>query len=386
MSNLVLYRKYRPQTFAEVVGQEHVVRTITNAVLSGMLSHAYLFTGPKGSGKTTIARILAKVVNCQNPKDTAKNSRAANRQAVSSCEPCNKCASCLEIMAGNSMDLIEIDAASHRGIDEMKELKQGIKFVPTKSQYRVFIIDEAHQLTKEAANALLKTLEEPPPHAIFVLATTEIHKMIPTIISRCQRFDFRKLCIEEIVKKLDFICKKEKIEIEKPALELIALNSGGAMRDAEGFLDQAITFSSAAKKEIKANDIKDLLGLVEINLVNDFFDFICAKKPAKAIEFLNEIIDKGSDVQEFSKSLVNYLRQGIILKVSGLKDIDNQSPIIVGLTKEEFQKLQKQTAGLKEDELHRIINLFMDAENKIKYSSIPQLPLELAAIESCGVV
>lgn len=378
MSNLVLYRKYRPQTFAEVVGQEHVVKTITNAVSSGMLSHAYLFTGPKGSGKTTIARMLAKVVNCKNP--------ISSKNLISSCEPCNKCASCLEIMAGNSMDLIEIDAASHRGIDEMRELKQGIKFVPTKSQYRVFIIDEAHQLTKEAANALLKTLEEPPAHAIFVLATTEIHKMIPTIISRCQRFDFRKLTIEEIVKKLNFICEKEKIKIEKPALELIALNSGGAMRDAEGFLDQAITFSIANKKEIKANDIKDLLGLVEINLVSNFFDFICAKKPAKAIEFLNEIIDKGSDVQEFAKSLVNYLRQGIILKVSELKDIDNQIPVIVGLTKEEFQKLQKQTAGLKEDELHRVINLFMDAENKIKYSSIPQLPLELAAIESCGVV
>lgn len=381
MSNLVLYRKYRPRTFAEVVGQEHVVKTITNAISSGMLSHAYLFTGPKGSGKTTIARILAKTVNCEHLISNIQNLK-------SNCEPCNKCPSCLEIMAGNSMDLIEIDAASHRGIDEMRELRDGIKFVPTKSQYRIFIIDECHQLTKEAANALLKTLEEPPAHAIFVLATTEIHKMIPTIISRCQRFDFRKLTIEEIVKKLDFICRKEKIKIEKPALELIALNSEGAMRDAEGFLDQAMTFSSANKKEIKAKDIKDLLGLVEINLVSNFFDFICEKKPAKAIEFLNELIDKGSDVQEFAKSLVNYLRQGIILKVSKLEnvDVDNQSPIIVGLTKEEFQKLQKQAAGLKEDELHRIINLFMDAENKIKYSSIPQLPLELAAIKSCGVV
>ena len=192
MANLVLYRKYRPQRFAEIIGQEHVVQTLSNAIVSNMISHAYIFSGPRGSGKTTIARILAKSANCRNREN-------------SQFEPCNQCSSCLEIMQGRSLDLIEIDAASHRGIDEIRELRDGIRFSPVKEKYKVFIIDESHQLTKEAVNALLKTLEEPPSHAMFILATTEIHKMIPTIISRCQRFDFRKLTLPEITKRLEIV-------------------------------------------------------------------------------------------------------------------------------------------------------------------------------------
>lgn len=366
--SLVLYRKYRPQTFSEIIGQEHVVQTLTNAICSGITSHAYLFAGPKGAGKTTIARLLAKAFNCHNRK---KNEF----------EPCNKCSSCLEIMQGNSIDLIEIDAASHRGIDEMRELRDGIKFAPTKSKYKVFIIDESHQLTKEAANALLKTLEEPPSHAIFILATTEIHKMISTIISRCQRFDFRKLTLSEIVKRLEIIIKKENAKVEKAALELIALNSSGSIRDAESLLEQVLTFSSdpSGKKEIKAEDIKDLLGLVEIGLISQFCDFIVEKKAAEAIDFLNEIFDRGLDLQEFIKSLINYLRQALILKLTGA---EAENPVIAGFTKEEFQKLTKQAATFKEQELRQILNLFLEAENKIKYSPIPQLPLELAIIEA----
>ncbi len=409
MANLVLYRKYRPQTFSEIIGQEHVVQTLTNALSRGMISHAYLFTGPRGSGKTTIARLLAKALNCQNRKEKEG-------------EPCNKCNSCLEIMESRSMDLIEIDAASHRGIDEIRELKDGIKFAPIKSKYKVFIIDESHQLTKEAANALLKTLEEPPSHAIFILATTEAHKMIPTIISRCQRFDFRKLTLPEIIKRLEIICEKEKIKvvesslhlpprllgggsvIEKTALELIALNSGGSLRDGESLLDQVLTFAGTLgrKGEIKAEDIKNLLGLVEVNMVSDFCDFIIEKKAPKAIQFLSEITDRGADIQEFAKALINYLRQSLILKIMGSQEetmakrtpsssspslsSEARYPIITGLTKEEFQKLQNQTANFKEEELKNILNLFLEAENKMKYSPITQLPLELAIIESCGVV
>jgi DNA polymerase-3 subunit gamma/tau len=362
MPNLVLYRKHRPQTFSEVIGQEHIVQTLTNAISSaGMVSHAYLFFGPRGSGKTTLARILAKAVNCQNRKEKSS-------------EPCNQCSSCLEIMQGNSIDLIEIDAASNRGIDEIRELRDGIKFAPTKSKYRVFIIDEAHQLTKEAANALLKTLEEPPVHVIFILATTEIHKMIPTIISRCQRFDFRRLTKSEIIKRLEIILKKEDLKIEKAALELIALNSDGSIRDAESLLDQVLSFGGKSKE-----DIKNLLGIIEIELISQFCDFIVAKKVSEAINFLNEIYNRGSDLQEFTKTLINYLRQGLILKIIGPEAITE-------LDKEELEKLQKQVVNLKEEELKRIINLFLEAENKIKYSPILQLPLELAIIDSCDII
>jgi DNA polymerase-3 subunit gamma/tau len=362
MFNLVLYRKYRPKTFSEVIGQEHIVQTLTNAISSGMVSHAYLFFGPRGSGKTTLARLLAKAVNCQNRKEKLV-------------EPCNQCSSCLEIIQGNSIDLIEIDAASNRGIDEIREVRDGIRFVPTKSKYKVFIIDESHQLTKEAANALLKTLEEPPAHAIFILATTEIHKMIPTIISRCQRFDFRKLTIPEIIKRLEIILEKENVKVEKEALELIALNSSGSIRDAESLLDQVLSFGGKSKE-----DIKNLLGLVEIKSISQFCDLVITKKTSEAINLLNKIYKQGSDLQEFAKGLINYLRQGLILKIIGTEVI-----IEGGLGKEEIEKLQKQIASLKEEKLKKIINLFLEAENKIKYSSIPQLPLELAIIEACGI-
>lgn len=368
MENLVLYRKYRPQTFSEVIGQEHVVQTLTNAISSGIISHAYLFSGPRGSGKTTVARLLAKSLNCQNRKNNEF-------------EPCNKCSSCLEIMGNRSMDLIEIDAASHRGIDEMRELREGIKFAPSKSKYKVFIIDESHQLTKEAANALLKTLEEPPSHAIFVLATTEIHRMIPTIISRCQRFDFRKLTLAEIVKRLEIIIGKEKVEIEKPALELIALNAGGSIRDAESILGQILTFGNK-DKEIKAENVKDLLGLVELNLVIQFSDLLSQKKASEAISFVNEIGEKGTDLQEFVKSLVNYLRQILVFKITGS---ETGNPIITGLTKDEMEKLTEQAKSFSEEELRQLLNLFLEAGNRMKYSAIVQLPLELAVIESCEI-
>src|SRR6056297_493197 len=203
--SLVLYRKYRPQKFKKFIGQNHVVKTLTNAISKDMVSHAYLFSGPRGTGKTTLARLLAKAVNCKNREE-------------GEFEPCNKCSSCKEITEGQSIDLIEMDAASHRGIDDIRELKEGVKFSPAKSKYKVFIIDECHQLTKDGANALLKTLEEPPEHAIFILATTEVHKMIPTIVSRCQRFDFKRLTVPEIVKKLKRIIEEENIKVNEKGL------------------------------------------------------------------------------------------------------------------------------------------------------------------------
>ena len=361
--SLALYRKYRPKTFAEIVGQEYTVKILTNAIASGMISHAYLFTGPRGTGKTTMGRLLAKAVNCQNRKQY---------------EPCNQCESCQEINKGNSIDLIEIDAASNRGIDEMRELKNGIRFVPTKSKYKVFIIDEAHMLTNPANNALLKTLEEPPSHAIFVLATTEIYKMIPTIISRCQRFDFRKLRIEEIVKRLETILKKEKIEYEEPALFLIAREATGSIRDAESLLDKVISFSGK-NQPIKKEMVKKLLGNVEIELITQFVKYLSEKDAKKAVSFLNESIDKGVNLQQFIKALNSYLREILLLKI----DSQFEDSLISGLTAEEKEKIKEFAEKLSSEEIYQFLEKFMEAENKMKYSSIPQLPLELAIVEIC---
>jgi len=361
--SLALYRKYRPKTFAEIVGQEYTVKILTNAIASGMISHAYLFTGPRGTGKTTLGRLLAKAVNCQNRKQY---------------EPCNQCESCQEINKGNSIDLIEIDAASNRGIDEMRELKNGIRFVPTKSKYKVFIIDEAHMLTNPANNALLKTLEEPPSHAIFVLATTEIYKMIPTIISRCQRFDFRKLRIEEIVKRLETILKKEKIEYEEPALFLIAREATGSIRDAESLLDKVISFSGK-NQPIKKEMVKKLLGNVEIELITQFVKYLSEKDAKKAVSFLNESIDKGVNLQQFIKALNSYLREILLLKI----DSQFEDSLISGLTAEEKEKIKEFAEKLSSEEIYQFLEKFMAAENKMKYSSIPQLPLELAIVEIC---
>lgn len=357
----VLYRKYRPQSFAEIIGQEHVVKTLTNSILGKNISHAYLFCGSRGSGKTTIARLFAKAINCEK---------------VDGFEPCNKCSSCLEITAGRSMDFVEIDAASHRGIDDIKELRDGLKFAPVKSKYKIFIIDECHQLSKDAANALLKTLEEPPAHAIFILATTEAHKMIATIISRCQRFDFKKLQIPEIIKKLEFISKKENVKFDSSALSLIALNSRGSFRDAESLLDECMSFSGEGG-EIKTQDIKELLGIVEAGQIAKFVDLLLAKNTKEAIASLNAMADEGVDLPEFTKTLVFYLRQALLLKIdSNFLTAQNS-----GLSNEELEKMKTQIVNLSEKDVQNMLETFIDAENKMKYSAIIQLPLELAVLD-----
>lgn len=374
MTNLVFYRKYRPQTFAEIVGQEHVVKTITNALKANKTAHAYLFCGPRGSGKTTVARLLAKALNCQNRVGF---------------EPCGKCASCIDIAKGSAVDLIEIDAASHRGIDDIRELKEGIKFTPVGFGKKVYIIDEAHQLTKEASNALLKMLEEAPEHVVFILATTEAHKMMGTINSRCQRFDFRKLTVPELVKRLEGIVKKEGINIEREAIELIALNSEGSARDSEVLLGQIASFFPDSKEKIKAKDIEDLLGLVDVGIACQMADFILAKDAKGAFDIVNTLGDRGKDIREFAKMFTDYLRKIMIVKIMGEDSNQKSSPVInailAGLTEEDFKSMKRQSEDFSSQDLVNNLEIMIEAQNKMKYSTILQLPLELAIIKMVGI-
>lgn len=363
--SLVLYRKYRPKVFSEVAGQEAVIQTLTNSISRNLIGHGYLFSGAHGCGKTSVARLFAKSINCQNRKDTEF-------------EPCCKCDSCLEINNGTSIDLIEIDAASNRGIDEIRELKEGIRFSPAKSKYKVFIIDEAHQLTKEAANALLKTLEEPPAHAVFILATTELHKMIGTIVSRCQQFTFKKLKATELILRLEYILKQEKIKFEKQALELIALKASGSVRDAEKLLDQAVSFTESGGV-LKAETLKIILGVADKTAVFKFLEFLIHKQVGLAFELLNELRFSGVDLKEFAKDLIEYLREALFLKI----DQNLESDLVLSLTKEEREKLLFLAQKYTEQELKFIIEKFMEAENKMKYASIIALPLELAVVDCC---
>jgi len=387
MENLVLYRKYRPKTFAEMVGQKHIIKTLTNALTLGKVAHAYLFCGPRGTGKTTIARILAKAINCETRQKDLKFGP----------EPCNKCAACAELNEGRALDLIEIDAASNRGIDEIRELREGIKFAPNRLKYKVFIIDEVHMLTREAFNALLKTLEEPPRHAIFILATTEIHKVPQTIISRCQHFDFHKLTIEKIIERLKFIAKKEDLKIDDKALELIALNAEGAARDAESLLGQVMATcllmpersdgGQARDKDITFEEVRLILGTTDLEAVIKMGELLIKKDAREALIFINKIAQDGYDLAQFAKSLINYFRQMMIL--AAYKEFANDEKsqkqmrelFAPELTREQFKLLAEQSQKFSAAEIVRAIKFFIRAENDIKSAVLPQLPLEMAVVE-----
>ncbi len=358
---LVLYRKYRPQKFSDVVGQQHIVQTVTSAISSGKISHAYLFAGPRGTGKTTIARLLAKAVNCEDGKDY---------------EPCGKCSPCREFNQGQTLDLVEIDAASNRGIEEIRELRDGIRFSPARNKYKVFIIDEVHMLTTHAFNALLKTLEEPPAHAIFILATTEVYKVLPTILSRTQRFDFKKLNLKEIVERLGKIIKQEGIKAEKGSLQLIAINADGSMRDAESMLGQVITYAGS-NKQITLDEVKQVLGIVDISLAMKFVDIILKKDASQALSFINGLVEKGHDLRQFVNSLVKYLRKLLFIKI----DKSLSSLISEELTREQLKVVEKQADRFSLNDLSRIIEVFIDAGREVRYASLPQIPLELAVVE-----
>ncbi len=366
MPHLALYRKYRPQTFAEFVGQKHVVDSIMAAISQEIISHAYLFDGPKGTGKTTMARLLAKAINCQNRK---------SGQA----EPCNQCDSCLDINNNRAIDLIEIDAASNRGIDDIRQLREDINFLPIKSRYKILILDESHRLTKDAVNALLKTLEEPPAHAVFVLATTEVYNMLPTIVSRCQRFDFHNLKLADIKGQLAKILDLEKVGYEPEAVSLMAQSAQGSLRNAESLLDACLTLALSHKKPIlKVEEVRGLLGLVEVGKVGALVDLMAEGKVDKALAFLNELAGQGISPHELSRAAVNYLRYVLLFQIN--PDFDSFE--MMDLSPEEKEKMKKQGKAFTRERLCSIIDLFLEAQRKVDYSAIALLPLELALVRS----
>ncbi len=364
----VFYRKYRPKTFEEVINQEPIKRTLQNAIKLNRVGHAYLFAGPRGTGKTTLARIFAKTINCLKIERTQLDKKA---------EPCNSCEICHEIDSGSLADLIEIDAASNRGIDEIREIREGIKFSPLKAKFKVFIIDEAHMLTKEAFNALLKVLEEPPPHAIFILATTEPERLPLTITSRTQRFDFRKITIHDIEKKLEIILKKEDIKADPQALHLIASAAEGSFRDAESLLSQIVAFH-LPKETLTLQSVEMILGAMNFNRLSHLLSWLSEGNIAKSLEFLQAAMNDGYDAHELSRMVLATLRKILILKV----DPQLASLLSHEHTKEEMETLVKLSKRFEARQLARLVRALMQAHPMVKRSPIPILPLELAIIEA----
>lgn len=358
-----LYRKYRPNTFSEIIGQTHIVRTLSNAIKHDRVGQAYLFTGPRGTGKTSVARILAKTVNCLDmKKDTFIDS-------------CGKCQNCRLIEDNRSLDIIEIDAASNTGVDNIRELRETVNLPPTSLKYKVYIIDEVHMLSTGAFNALLKTLEEPPAHVIFILATTEIHKVPETILSRCQRFDFTRLPFQSIVEKLSFIAKSEKVKIDQEALEMIAISSEGGMRDAESLLGQIISLED---KKITAKEVEEILGTTDRKFAYEFADSIISNKTESAISKINSLLSDGYDLEIFNKTFINYLRQLMLLSV----DEKLKQYFTYELPKEQLEKMVVQVSRTTLPKVISVINIFLEAQEKISRSAIPQLPLEIAIIKA----
>lgn len=378
MSNLVLYRKHRPQRFDEVVGQEHVVRTISYAVAKGRPAHAYLFCGQRGVGKTTLARLLAKAVNCQQVKNAQeKDSQGSKvKSQKSAYEPCNKCDSCVAINNQQAMDIQEMDAASNRGIDEIRELIEAIKYPPSNLDYKVFIIDEVHMLTKPAFNALLKTLEEPPSHTLFVLATTEPAKVPDTIVSRCQRFDFHKLTLPQIQKRLEIICKKENIKPESKALRLIAVNASGSIRDAESLLQQLI---SQGVKKLTLKETKEMLGVVDEEILRSFIEDVASGAGKDALKKINDVLEAGKDLEQFTVQILEYLRFIMLASLSPALLKDEY------LTDEVEKWTKKMAKELSTEDISKLIDIFSEARISLNDYPLPQIAVEVAVVEASEV-
>ena len=350
------YRVWRPALWDEVVGQDHIVQTLQNAIATDRVAHAYLFAGPKGTGKTTSARLLAKAVNCLDPDKTI--------------QPCNKCENCLAVNQGRFMDLIEIDAASNTSVDDVRELRDKINFAPSQGKFKVYIVDEVHMLSTSAFNALLKTLEEPPSHVIFILCTTEIHKIPATVLSRCQRHEFRRIPVPTIVKKLSELTKKEKIKIEPDALSLIARQATGSMRDAISLVDQL----SSMSKTITLKVAQEVLGTATSQSVIELVDAILAEESGTGLEVIHKALDGGTDSRQYARQVVDYLRDLLVIKLQAGQDLE--------LTPETRQKMTEQSEGFEITHLVAIISAFSEASTDLKANWHPGLGLELALATS----
>lgn len=352
-----LYRVYRPKNFSDVIGQEHIVRTLKNQIENNNVGHAYLFCGTRGTGKTSTAKIFSRAVNCTNLHND---------------EPCNECENCREILEDKTMDVVEIDAASNNSVDDIRELRENVKYSPAKAKYKVYIIDEVHMLSQGAFNALLKTLEEPPSYVIFILATTEPHKIPATILSRCQRFDFKRVTVKDISSRMRYICEKEGIEADEKALNLIARNSQGALRDALSILDQCISFEG---NKISYNDVIELLGSVNIEQLFDLAESVIKEDTRKSLQILNDFIIWGKDVRNLVNDLIDHFRNLMVCKISN--DLDE----IISLPEETIDLLKQQAETIDTNNLIRILNILSETQDGMKISSNPRVLMEVTMMK-----
>lgn len=353
----VIARKYRPQNFSELIGQEHVHRTLTNAIQSNRIAHGYIFSGQRGTGKTTVARILARCLNCiHGPTPT----------------PCGVCSSCIEIGAGNSVDVIEIDAASNRGINEMREIRENVRYRPARDRYKVFIVDEAHQITKEAFNALLKTLEEPPEWVVFILCTTEAYEIPNTIASRCQHFTFRSVDFDEIVGRMRYIAEQEGIEASEDVLSVVAQAGEGSVRDSLSALDQAI---ACCGNTLNVDEIRALLGMFGVHSLQAVAEAVAQQDGGRMLEIVQELERNGQSLQQFSRELSRYWRNLLVAKIAG------KSTRLIAATDHEQAALLETARSFSEEDLTRYLSLSLESYKALQTSQQPRLHLELGLIK-----